>query len=408
MMINNNNNSNKLLAYRPIVLFWRTFGVFPVNTLDENRKSDASLPILSTLLLLASCVYVLFVGPAVVCRFGDKCSNQSIRVLKDMYPKIVNVTSMLSRIALSYSVTARFDKYRETMGCYETYSPTTVAEVGRYRVFTAAAVSACLLLVLPVNVLRLCMLWTPDGRDPAPMQGIAFYAFIYVQNVTMCCSETQFAEQCFALYSKIKAVNDDVAVLGRSAGLARSPRRSGRGNAAGTAPDAPAGGVAAAVDAVESLRIRHWLLREAIGCLNHIFGVQLGMSVCALCVMTFFDIYYETFHVMGKYAMSDLIFYCWMLHYAVRYVGIILMSHYTTKQAIYTKTLIANLKSNCLDYSINQELHLFLDQLSHSSVEFTACDVFTLNIRLIISTFAAGLTYLVILIQYQTNIKNST
>lgn len=91
--------------------------------------------------------------------------------------------------------------------------------------------------------------------------------------------------------------------------------------------------------------------------------------------------------------------------------------------------------------SLFEQLHLFLDQLSHSSVEFTACDIFTLNIRLIISvslismlliviiiykfkkksiqlvilfyilfcccfkTFAAGLTYLVILIQYQTNMK---
>lgn len=338
-------NNNKLLAYWPIALFWRMFGVFPANGQDGNRNSNTSLPILSTVLLSTSCVYVLFVGPAVVCRIGDKCSTESIRVLKEMYPNIANVTSMLSRIALLYSVTIGYDKYRETMGCYETYSPTTAAEAGRHRVFTAAAVCSCLLLVVPVNVLRLWMLWTPDGDDTALIEGIVFYAFLYVQNVTMCCSETQFVEQCFLLYCKLKAVNNDVVVLGQSAGLARFSRHSRHAANAGAATpdasdvavaeeelqDAP-DSVAAIADAVETLRIRHWLLREAIGCLNNVFGVQLGMSVCAVCVMSFFDIYYETFHVMGKYAMSGLIVYCWMLHYAVRYMGIILMSHYTTKQ----------------------------------------------------------------------------
>jgi hypothetical protein len=221
------------------------------------------------------------------------------------------------------------------MECYETYSPTTATDAAQYRVFTATAVCACLLLVVPVNVLRLWMLWTPDGDNPSLMQGVVFYVIVYIQNVTMCCSETQFVQQCFMLYCKLKTVNDNVAELGGSAGLARFSRHSRHENAAAT-PDAP--GIAVAVedaataDAVETLRIRHWLLRESIGCLNRLFGVQLGMSVCALCVMSFFDIYYETFHVMGKYAMSGLIINCWMLHYAVRYMGIILMCHYTTKQ----------------------------------------------------------------------------
>lgn len=336
------------MAYWPIALFWRMFGVFPVNAEDGNRNSNTSLPVLSTVMLSASCVYVLFVGPAVVCRIGEKCSSDSIRVLKEMYPNIANVTSMLARIALLYSVTVGYDKYRETLGCYETYSPTTVAEAGRYRVFTAAAVCSCLLLVVPVKVLRLWMLWTPDGDDTTLIERIVFYALIYVQNVTMCCSESQFVDQCFLLYCKLKTVNNDVVVLSQSAGLAHFSRHSRYASNASAAdaatPDAPdvavaeeelqdaSDSVAATADAVEALRIRHWLLREAIGCLNNVFGVQLGMSVCAVCMMSFFDIYYETFHLMGKYPMSGLITYCWMLHYALRYMGIILMSHYTTKQ----------------------------------------------------------------------------
>jgi len=116
----------------------------------------------------------------------------------------------------------------------------------------------------------------------------------------------------------------------------------------------PLDNVMAAAFAVETLRIRHWLLRQAIGCLNHLFGMQLGMSVCALCVMSFFDIYYETFHVMGKYLMSDLITYSWMLHYAVRYLGIILISHYTTKQVgtYYLFTYIIYINSSAIYYRL--------------------------------------------------------
>jgi len=344
-------------VYWPITLFWKAFGVFPASVQGGRRNSNTSLPILSTVLLLASSLYALFAGPVAVCRIGEKCTSESIRILKQIYPGIANVTSMLSRIALSYSVTVGLDRYTETMECYETYSPTTVAEAGRYKVFTAAAVCACLLLVIPVNAVRLWILWM-DSVDPT--LSIVYYTFIYVQNLTMCCSETQFAEQCFVLYDKLKTVNDDVTVLGGPAGLARFSRHF-RANAAVT-PDAPGtaaaavavrtvqdplGSVVAAAATVETLRIRHWLLREAISCLNRLFGVQLGMSVCALCVMSFFDIYYETFHVMGEYIKSDLIIYSWMLHYAVRYMGIILMSHYTTKQVIYIIHILYSYKTQC-------------------------------------------------------------
>lgn len=70
-------------------------------------------------------------------------------------------------------------------------------------------------------------------------------------------------QQCFMLYCKLKTVNDDVAELGGSAGLARFSRHSLHENAAAT-PDAPGIAVAAkdasdsvmaTADAVETLRI---------------------------------------------------------------------------------------------------------------------------------------------------------
>lgn len=75
-------------------------------------------------------------------------------------------------------------------------------------------------------------------------------------------------------------------------------------------------------------------MRKAVGSLNSMFGVQLGTSVCALCITLFFDIYYETFHAMGNFTLSTLIEYFWILQNATRYIGIILISHFTTKQVI--------------------------------------------------------------------------
>lgn len=50
------------------------------------------------------------------------------------------------------------------------------------------------------------------------------------------------------------------------------------------------------------------------------------------------------------------------------------------------------------------QLHLFLDQLSHCSVEFTAYDIFTLNIRLITSVSLIFMCFTIyILIDFDRN-----
>lgn len=342
-------------AYWPITLFWKTFGVFPVSF--NNRQK---IPIFFTLFLLFSCIYVFFSIPSIICKIGIECTSDSVRILKQIYPEVVNIMSMLSRIALLYSVRFKFKKYKETLENYETYSPTVASEVRCYKMFTFLTVSMCLLIV-PANVARVALLY----YEQADRLVIMLYVFIYVQNLTMCCSETQFAEQCYVLYRKFRQINDEIAALGGLlidlSGYAAyySLRRTGviRHGCCCTSVSSSSTVIIATVDTsccdsrynnktitsdvsrtvantVETLRVRHWLLREAIGSLKGLFSIQLGMSVCVLCVMLFFDIYYETFHVMGEFTLSTLIIYFWLFQYAVRYIGIILISHYTTKQVI--------------------------------------------------------------------------
>lgn len=306
-----------------IAVFWKTFGVFPTGPRDR-RHAAAHL---FDACLLVACVYVFFAVPSVICRVGVQCVGESVRVLKQVYPGAVNVTAVMSRAALLYSVSRPgYRRYRETLDCYERYAATAAAETARCRLFALISVSLCVLPVLPAHALRTYLLAQVDGPVAA------LFAFVYVENVAMCCAETQFAAQCFALYRKLRCVNGDIAALSRTlrTDFVLYLDRNGAADASAvTSTDHVA-------DAIESLRIRHWLMREAVRCLNGLFGMQLAMSVCALCVMAFFDIYNETFHVLGYYSYSSLVLYCSLFHYTVRYLYIILISHFTTKQ-VYTR-----------------------------------------------------------------------
>ncbi|VVC26018.1 Hypothetical protein CINCED_3A005295 [Cinara cedri] len=326
-------------SYWPISLFWKTFGVFPVS-LNDHRT-----PVLFTICLIISSIYVLYYTP-LVCKVGIQCTNEMVKILKEIFPGIINVTTMVSRIALLCTVKLIFRKYKETLECYELYSPTTPTEVKCYKMFTFATVSVCLLLIIPINIIRLHIL---SGLEEVDGFEITLYILSYVQNLTMCCSETQFTAQCFMLHRKLKKINDEIIGLKGSLidfsrylhqplQTERSTCRSGEQSDRGLFDVSPRHVSGTTADAIETLRIRHWLLREAIGYLNDLFSVQLCMSACALSTMIFFDIYYEMCHVMGEFSLSNLVIYNWLLQYGIRYAGIILISHFTTKQVDITFT----------------------------------------------------------------------
>lgn len=90
----------------------------------------------------------------------------------------------------------------------------------------------------------------------------------------------------------------------------------------------------ATANAVETLRIKHWLARQAVHVLDGLFGMQMGLSVILLWVMAVFDIYYELY----RDSPSKALIYGWLLQYSLRLTMIILMAHYTTKQVSCQKT----------------------------------------------------------------------
>ncbi|CAI6377049.1 unnamed protein product [Macrosiphum euphorbiae] len=124
----------------------------------------------------------------------------------------------------------------------------------------------------------------------------------------------------------------------------------------------------------------------------------MGLSVCYLWLMALFDIYYEMFYN----SRSGLLVYCWLLQYMLRLLLIILMAHFTTKQALEAKSLITDTNNGSMDSSTKEELQLFINQIYSSTIEFNAYDFFTLNTQVIKSAIAAGATCLVILVQFHS------
>jgi len=90
-------------------------------------------------------------------------------------------------------------------------------------------------------------------------------------------------------------------------------------------------------DAVEQLKIRHRLIREAVDELNHAFAVPLFMSLCNLCVMATFDIYYQVMNVFVQHTSnrSVVYVYLWITQYMFRFFIIVWTAHGMMKQASF-------------------------------------------------------------------------
>ncbi|XP_015369096.1 PREDICTED: uncharacterized protein LOC107165400 isoform X2 [Diuraphis noxia] len=103
---------------------------------------------------------------------------------------------------------------------------------------------------------------------------------------------------------------------------------------------------------------------------------------------------------MYTLARSRVFLYVWLTHYSFRLCAIVLTTHFTMKQAYRTKSIVSDTNNRILDISTKEELHLFSNQILRRSMEFTTCDVFTLNAHFITSTIFAVITYFIVLFQY--------
>lgn len=339
--------------------FWKLCGGILGADLSYNK-----FQYVYTTLLLATCVYNFLTASQTLCKMDQWCVIFSSTLI-GMYDRILTLTTFLSRIAVVYGGKQKVSRYRATIMAFEVYSPTTAAELKSRETFSFAIVFLYLIIVVPTNVSRLYYLYYYESRYD--MSLLVYYLFMYLQNLSMCCVETQFIAQCFVVYTKFCGINADLKNLKEeNIDHARYPfltsglkdRRADE-----TTGDRGMFAQRAAVrydkdfyrprvkghpmaNTVEILRIKHWLVRQSTETLNNLFGVHMGMSVFYVWVVALFDIYYEMFHT----SPSELLVYGWMLQYSLRLFVIILMAHYTTKQVRPVAALTISFKGRAGQY----------------------------------------------------------
>ncbi|XP_060881336.1 uncharacterized protein LOC132952873 isoform X3 [Metopolophium dirhodum] len=333
--------------------FWRLGGVFTID-LSYNKFQNAY-----SALLIATCVYNFVNASQVICKVDHWCSTFS-STLTAVYDRVLTSAVFFSRIAVVYECKPYMSRYRATIRAFEAYSPPSPTELRRHRAFSLAVVATCLAVIVPTNSICMYYLYRYEPNSDASL--FVYQLFMYVQNLSMCCIETQFVVQCFKVYTKFHGINDDLKRL-KDENLNRSeyPYMSSTGSSSRSSSRSavvydkdfyrPRFMSCPTANTVELLRIKHWLIRLSIDALNNLFGVHMGLSVFYLWLMALFDIYYEMFYK----SRSGLLVYCWLLQYTLRLLLIILMAHFTTRQALEAKSLIADTNNGTMDSSTKEE-----------------------------------------------------
>ncbi|XP_060842147.1 uncharacterized protein LOC132922583 [Rhopalosiphum padi] len=386
----------------PTACFWNVCGVFTVDMTYNRFERWFSAWV------LASGVMNMVITPWSVCVLDGWCDDHLSTTYRRLYTRLVAFTCLVSRATIVYKAYRHLAGFKGQEYEYERRWPISGSHRHQYRLYASYVVVGYLAIVLPVNLLRLYLLYRYEEFGDSKL--LLFFFNMYSQNWSMCCMETHFAILCFGVYLKFRAINDelsavrsDVMVSNRYPMALRSS--SSTASAVTSVLQDPRG--RPMETAVEELRVRHRLTRESIEQLNNMFGGQLALSLITLCVMMLFDIYNEAFRVGTTVSRSKFIF-GWILQYLFRFFVIVITAHSTTQEGYKTKVLVTEINNRHLNNSTKHELQLFLKQMNHQSIDITACDCFTLNGHLIASAIAVGTTYLFVLIQFHSEIMQFT
>lgn len=293
--------------------------------------------------LLMTCVYNFAISSLAFCRLEKNCDGVTVVTVQGMYSRTTAASCFMSTVTLLHKYCAAMPAYVRNVRAYEVYAPTAAARFRERALHDAVYKAACLLIIVPINVLRLVLTYREQNRD---MFIATFLVLMYVENASMCLVETRFVALCRALGTMFADVNRDLERLadeivaypmapGSAASGAAAPGAAAR-VATGTVYGAdfyrPARAPQFAANAAEVLRIRHRLVRDAAHVLNDLFGIPMGSSLFTLGVMALFDIYYEVFNFAGVDSRLSVFIYMWLLQYSLRFYMIVMTAHGTTKQ----------------------------------------------------------------------------
>lgn len=314
-------------------LFWNTFSVTSVD-LSFNKWQ-----FVYSALIIITCIYNCYVTPTIVCLLEGNCDSSLSGVIKGLFLRVVASTCLISRFAIIIKGNDNLVQYKRNLEKFHIFTPMTHCEIKLLNKLSSQLVICCLLLTIPVNVLRM---WSLFFRSNF---AVISFMLMYVQNLSMYCIETHFTILCYVLYQKFVGINRDLTALKIDTVMRNkypfiSQTATGERHGINRKTVEYNGEILNSLIAgnsmtnfVEELKIKHRLVREAVKNLNDLFGIPLGLSVCSLCLYAMFDLYYHMIGAMNP-SKSKILIYGWMLQYTVRFGTVTILSHLTTKQVI--------------------------------------------------------------------------
>lgn len=297
-------------------------------------------------LLAMSCVYVLNSAPRVVCILESSCDGSWSTVMKAMFSRTVALTALVSRLVIVLKGKDPLVMYKKNIDDYHTLAPMTCSESAVLRKLSSAIALCSVLLVVPVNVMRIWILLNVEKFSAV------FYAIVYVQNFSMYCIETHFAVLCLVLYQKFDGIVGDLTALkinmivqNRYPFLSEQTGKKYTKTISCKTIEYNSNVLQSLLDGypvtyfLEELSMKYKLLYKASGHLNNMFGIHLGLSLCSLCLYAMLDLYYSLLNIR-TYSKSNVLLYGWILQYSVRFFTVSYIAHITAKQVGDFKDLL--------------------------------------------------------------------
>lgn len=295
-----------------------------------------------SMILLLSCIYT-FIELSLVTCIEENCINLTRSSIIKMFPRTVAVACVISKITSMYNNKSAFLVYEKKIERYEFYFPTHVCKKNCRRTFTIITIFLCIVIILPINALRLYLFYTQNQDYNA----IMMFTFMYVQNAYICMIELEFITLGFGLYQKFQSINEDMCVL-KSKSIVTNrypwvlkPEPFGSDDSVGSAGlndeniFSTSTKEFSLANTVELLRTRHKFVSNLINDLNNLYNVQLALSLSILFIMALLDIYEVLFTRLTITRSHIILLSGWLLQYSFRFCMIILIPHATTKQVRY-------------------------------------------------------------------------
>lgn len=296
-----------------------------------------------SVLLIITAVYNFYITPNVVCALEGKCDSSLPTVIKGLFIRVVSCTCVISRLVIFYKGNGLLIKFMKNIENIHLFTPMSRLETEVLKKVSSRAVILCLLLTVPVNSFRVCKMLSRSDLT------VLIFVCMYVQNMSMYCVESHFTVLCFIIYQKFVGINKDLLTLkidtvmrNRYPFMLWARDKCGKNSYTvdynNTVLQSLAAGYSMA-NFVEQLKIKHRLAREAVNNLNDLFGIQLGLSMCSLCLFSMFDLYYHIRGIMNP-SKSNILIYGWILQYTVRFGTVTILAHLTSKQVNKKKKTI--------------------------------------------------------------------